>query len=203
MPPNALGSAWSSSTAMALPASMRVMADVGVVFGADVHGLDHLAVRQQAVAPGFAAGELDQVDAALIDDLVDLLGVVAGEDADRQRAFALQQAVERRRAVLEPGRQVLLVGAERRRAACCISIAASGVPSARTISDASSSSMRRRLLGANIRPTKSAPASAAASATSTLRQPQILTRVIRRRGTPGICIEAGFERPVVVSIGSR
>ncbi len=98
---------------MALPVSMRAIADSGVVLDANVYGLDHLTVRQQARAPRFATRELDQVDTAFVDDLVDLVRVVAGEDPDRQRPFAFKQALQRRRPVLEPGSEAHRLGAKR------------------------------------------------------------------------------------------
>jgi len=72
-----------------------------------MHGLDHLAVGKEAGAPGLAARELHEVDAALVDNLVDLIRVVIGEDADRERPLARQQTLEGGGAVLEPGAQSL------------------------------------------------------------------------------------------------
>ncbi len=172
---------WGSSRqATAAPAS--IAASTLAAGGALPHvdGLDHLSIGQYAVVPGLAAAELDEVDAALVGDGVHRLEVHIGEDADGEGALPLQQPLQRLRRPPEP-----VGGARRLRPEWSGAVAASrrGLPRARTISPACAVD-RRRGLSAKTRPMKSAPASAAARASSTRPTPQILTRVIPAAPAP-------------------
>ena len=133
---------------------------------------------EQAVAPRLAAAELHEVDAGLVGDLVHFFDVLILEHADDERPLAREQPVERLRAVREPGLDRVEAARDAAaaarpapsRAAACRRRARSARPPRRDT--------RRRLLSANMMPMKSAPASAAATASATRMQPQIFTRVM-------------------------